>query len=276
MLLLLLFWSVWGENNGFVFSLMWVVVDLMWDQLRDFVVFANQRWGWPLCWNSSCSNVPPIRVVVDLLSFHRSESGLTTALEQLLFQCRGNFLPAWLLSTDQSWGWPLIFDRSELGLTTILEQLLFQYRGNFLPAWLLSIDQSWGWPLHWNSSCSNIEAISCQRNFLRPIRVGVDPSFRKYFCSNVERMSGNDTSFSSPIRVGVDLLPSHWSELGLTPVDLHWNRFGSNVSKRGRVISPFHHSEWRLMLFVSWWAMTWQSWQGSSATLEWTKKGHQK
>ena len=68
------------------------------------------------------------------------------------------------------------------------------------------------------------------------------------FCSNVERMSGSDTSFSSPIRVrvdhcigtalvpiswqfppirvGVDLLSFHRSELGLT---LCWNSSCSNI-----------------------------------------------
>ena len=72
-----------------------------------------------------------IRVGVNVFSFHRSESKLTTILEHLLFQYLGNFSNIEAMSTHQGWGHLSFFHRSELGLTTILEQLLFQYRGNF-------------------------------------------------------------------------------------------------------------------------------------------------
>ena len=120
-------------------------------------------WGLPL-------DLPPIKVVVD--------------------HYVGNFLPTWLLSTDQSWGcgWGN-FHRSELGLTSYL-----------------STDQSWGWPLYWNGSCSDIKAISYQRHFFRTIRVRVD----HYIGTALVPISRQ----FPPIRVGVDLLSLHRSELG--------------------------------------------------------------
>ena len=75
--------------------------------LPSIRVRVNQYIGTALVPTSRQCPPSPIRVGVHLLSFHRSELGLTTTLEQLLFQYRGNFHSSELgftsyLFTDQS------------------------------------------------------------------------------------------------------------------------------------------------------------------------------
>ena len=115
-----------------------------------------------------------IRVGVHVFSFHRSELGLTTTLEQLFFQYLGNFLRSELGFTHV---FPPIRVRvdhcietvfvptprqfrlirvgacriepttliieppSLLGLTTVLKELLSQHRGYFFPLIRVEVDR---------------------------------------------------------------------------------------------------------------------------------------
>ena len=97
-----------------------------------------------------------IRVGVHVFSFHRSELGLTTTLEQLLFQCLGNFL------------------RSELGFTHVFPPIRVRVDHCIETVFVLTSRQ---FPL------TALVSTSRQWHFLPPIVVEVDRHIETVFIS---------------------------------------------------------------------------------------------